>query len=116
MFLIDGIGALGSAIILGLVLGRFEQLFGMPEDALMMLAAMAVGFSLYDVIAYLAPGRHTRVLLRGISLLNVGYWGVSVALLVWHANQMTNLGWFYVLGESLIVLFLARTEWKASTQ
>lgn len=114
LFLIDGIGALVSAAMLGLVLVRFEAFFGMPEQALMLLAAAPIGFALYDIVSYLTASRHTAILLKGISLLNVGYCGFSVALLVKHADQLTTWGWLYFVGELLIVLTLAGIEWNAA--
>lgn len=114
LFLIDGIGALVSALMLGIVLVRYESFFGMPGSALILLAAAPIGFALYDVVSYLTASQHTGILLKGISLLNVGYCGFSIALLTRHADQLTTWGWLYFIGELLIVLTLAGIEWNAA--
>jgi hypothetical protein len=46
--LIDSLGALLSALILGLVLTRWESVFGMPKRVLYFLAAIAAVFLYRD--------------------------------------------------------------------
>ena len=44
LFLIDSLGALISAVMLGLVLTRFEHIFGMPQNVLYFLSFIACTF------------------------------------------------------------------------
>ena len=48
LFLVDGLGALLSAFLLGFVLVRLERVFGIPPDALYLLATVPCLFALYD--------------------------------------------------------------------
>ena len=48
LFLVDGLGAMYSAAMLGLVLARFEKIFGMPKSTLYPLAFLALLFSVYS--------------------------------------------------------------------
>lgn len=111
LFLIDGVGALISAFLLGVVLVRFESVFGMPVQALYILAAFPVGFALYDAICYWGVKRNLSLFLKGIALINIGYCGLSVAFLSQHHESLTVLGWLYFVGELLIVIFLSGVEW-----
>jgi len=49
LFLIDGIGALVSAVMLGLVLTVWAPVFGMPRRVLIPLALVAAGFAIYSL-------------------------------------------------------------------
>jgi hypothetical protein len=48
LFLIDGVGALLSAFLLGVVLASAETTFGMPSKTLYFLATLACLFALYS--------------------------------------------------------------------
>lgn len=114
LFLIDGVGALISAFLLGVVLVQFESVIGMPVKALYILAALPVGFALYDAICYWGIKQNFGPFLKGISLINIGYCGLSVAFLSQHHESLTVVGWIYFVGELLIVLFLSAVEWRVA--
>lgn len=114
LFLIDGAGALFSAFMLGVVLVQLDPLFGMPVEALYILAAFPVGFALYDAICYWGIKGNPSFFLKGIALINIGYCGLSVAFLSQHYERLTTLGWLYFMGELLIVLFLSGVEWTVA--
>lgn len=114
LFLIDGIGALISAFLLGVVLVQFHPLFGMPVNALYILAAFPVGFAVYDAICYWGIKQSFGPFLKGIALINIGYCGLSVSFLSQHHESLTTLGWCYFIGELLIVLFLSGVEWTVA--
>ncbi|MEM6633615.1 MAG: hypothetical protein AAF694_28335 [Bacteroidota bacterium] len=52
LLIIDGLGALLSAFLLGVVLVRFESQVGMPRNSLYVLAAFPCIFAIYDLISY----------------------------------------------------------------
>lgn len=112
LFVIDGVGALISAFLLGVVLVQFESAIGMPVKALYILAALPVGFALYDAICYWRLKQNFGPFIKGIALINIGYCGLSVAFLSQHHESLTALGWVYFVGELLIVLFLSGVEWQ----
>jgi len=123
LFLIDGFGAIISAILLGVVLVRFERIFGIPSSVLYYLAIIPIFFVVYDTYCHQKEHLKTGLLLKGIAVLNLIYCCVSIGLVSYHFNTITNLGWAYIIIEIIIVSFLAMIEFrvgrkiiKASTQ
>lgn len=114
LFIIDAAGAALSAFMLGVVLMRLESVFGMPSSALTVLAALPVGFLVFDLFC-LATKRaeHARFLLY-IGLFNLAYCCVSVGYIFRHIRDLTTLGWLYFIVEVLLVLGLAVVELRAA--
>ena len=114
LFLIDGMGALLSAISLGVVLPYWQPLFGMPVRVLLPLAAVALGFAFYSLGCYWRfPGRW-RAWLRGIAMLNITYILATLFLTVLHWAELTLWGKLYFVGEAIVVLSLAAIEWRTA--
>ncbi|MEM1327239.1 MAG: hypothetical protein AAGI23_14855 [Bacteroidota bacterium] len=113
LFLLDGMGALTSACLLGVVLVQLESYFGIPKRVLHILAAVPCLFVIYDGICYFGVRQHASWL-RYIAVANMLYCLLSFYCTVIHLEQLTALGHVYLLSEIAIVLFLARLEWQAS--
>ena len=111
LFLIDGFGAILSAFLLGVVLVKFEELFGIPTSVLYFLATIPIFFVIYDVFCY---QKHLKIglLLKGIAVLNMLYCCVSIGLISYHFSSITILGWTYVIVEIILVSFLAMIEFR----
>lgn len=109
--MIDGFGAILSAFLLGVVLVKFEEIFGIPSSVLYFLAIIPVFFVIYDVYCY---QKYLKIglLLKGIAILNLIYCLTSIALIIYHFSTITILGWIYILFEIVIVLTLATIEFK----
>lgn len=116
LFLIDAVGALLSAFLLGIVLVKLESFFGIPRSALYLLAAIPCFFALYDLLCYILARQKTAGLLRGIAYANILYCCLSIGLAFYHVASITIFGWLYILGEILIVVFLARLELKTANK
>lgn len=114
LFIIDGVGALVSAFLLGIVLVRLEYLFGMPVQTLYILAAIPCFFMLFDLYAYFQNERSTARYLRLIAFANLAYCLISVGFLFIHAYNLSLLGWLYFIGEILVVAFIAVLELRAA--
>ena len=114
LFLIDGIGALITATLLGLVLTRFEASFGMPTDMLYPLATTALVFSLYSLLCYLLLFSNWAPFLKIIAICNGLYCLVTLILAILLFDSLTWLGVGYFLGEIGIVSTLATIEWRNS--
>ncbi len=114
LFLIDGLGAILSAFLLGVVLVEFERFFGIPRLTLYFLALLPVLFALYDFYCYLSKIKRIAAFLRGIALMNTAYSILSITLAIYHFQKITYLGWSYILLEILIVITLATIEWKVA--
>jgi hypothetical protein len=111
-FRIDGIGAIISAVLLGLVLVEFEVLLGIPKNTLYFLALLPCLFALYDFYCYVRIDKKTKLFLKGIALMNVLYCFLSIGLAFYHRNSVTHWGWVYIIVESIIVVSLAIVEFK----
>lgn len=116
LFLIDALGALVSAIMLGLVLTRFEATFGMPQEELRVLALLASIFFLYSFSCYLRTPANWRPFLRGIAIVNLLYCGLTIGLMVRLHDHITVLGYVYFVSEVMIIVVLARIELTATAR
>lgn len=116
LFLIDGIGALVSAILLGVFLVKFEHLFGIPTRTLYLLAAIPCFFVLYDLYSYLKIDKRVSLFLKIIAYANILYCILSLVLAICHMDKITILGWIYIIGEVLIILGIALFEIKVARQ
>jgi hypothetical protein len=114
IFLIDGIGALVSAILLGLVLTRLEAFFGLPKNVLYVLSGIAVLLAVYSLAHAFMRTFDTSVRLKLIAVANLFYCVLTVVLLIAFYQQMTVYDLLYFVGELLIILSLAYFELKAA--
>lgn len=112
LFRLDALGALLTALLLGVVLPAFQPLFGMPVNVLHVLAGIAVVFFLYSLSCHFRAGEKWRPLLRAIALANLAYCFLTMGLVVYWWEQLTVLGVLYFVGEAGIVLGLAGVELK----
>ena len=114
LFLIDGFGALLSAFLLGVVLVKFEHLFGIPKATLYFLASLPCFFAIYDLYVYFRKGKNTARFLRVIAVINLLYCVLSLGLAFYHIESVKLLGWLYILTEIAIVSVLACIELKVA--
>ncbi len=115
LFLIDGVGALVTAGMLGMVLTRFESYFGIPSTILYPLSAVALIFCIYSLINYFMIGTNWRVFLKLIAIANSIYCLVTLSVIFSIYDSLTWLGLAYFLGEIIIVMTLVSIEWKKAT-
>ncbi len=115
-FLLDGIGAFISCIMLSFVLVQLQHLIGMPVSKLYFLAAFPFVYTLFDAYNYYKLPNAAPRNLRLVAMLNVLYCIISAVLLVMHFADLKTLGWIYFISEKIIVLILANMEWKAAVR
>lgn len=115
LFLVDGLGALLSAFMLGVVLVHFKSVFGMPATTLYLLAFIPCIFVLYDVVCYLKVRENKRLFLKGIAVANLSYCLLSIVMLIYHYEQLTYLGILYFIGELIIVVLLANLQLRIAS-
>ena len=113
LFLIDGIGALVSALALGVILPTFESAFGMPKRFLYLLSATAACFALYSLCCHRYAKGERAPLLRGIAIANTAYCLFTLGLLVIFREPLTGLGKLYFGGEIAVILCLVFVEARA---
>lgn len=114
LFQIDGIGAIISALLLGIVLVRFENVFGIPKRMLYILASLPCLFAIYDFYCYFNIDKEIGKFLKGIGIVNLTYCCLSIGLAIFHKEVITSLGWIYVLAEIVIVCVLAFIELRVA--
>lgn len=114
LFLIDGFGAIVSAILLGIVLVKFERFFGIPKATLYFLASLPCLFATYDFYCYRKIDRNLGQFLKRIAIVNLLYCCLSIGLAVYHYQEITYLGWAYIVNEIIIVVVLAMIELRAA--
>lgn len=116
LLLIDCVGAIVSAILLGVVLVRWADLVGMPVGSLYFLAVFPVLFAVYDMVCLLKVKGSFATCLKVIALLNFSYCVISISILCLHWKQLTWIGRCYFVVELVIVVVLGRVQWTASTK
>jgi hypothetical protein len=104
VFLFDALGALLSALLLGLVLPAMQEHIGMPVSILYFLAGIACVFLLYSSVCYFFAREKWLPFLKTVILANSIYILISVGLIFYHFQQLTGLGITYFVLE-IIVLF-----------
>lgn len=110
MLLVDGVGAVMSAVFLGMVLPAIQNHIGMPVTTLRFLAAIAVCFAIYSLSCYRFSNPENPIWLRMIANLNLGYCALTFLLVLAHRSELKVLGWLYFVGEMLVVLGLVWVE------
>ncbi len=116
LFLIDGLGALLSAFLLGVVLVQLESIFGIPAKALYILAFLPCIFAIYDFYCYLRVKKNQRYFLTAIALMNLMYCFVSIGVAFQHHQKITASGWVYIILEISILIVLISIELKTASK
>jgi hypothetical protein len=111
---LDAFGALLSAFFLGVCLVHFQPLVGIPTSALYLLAIFPVIFACYDVYYLLLKQTQLAKGLKGIAIANIAYCVFSIVVSFKHFNDITILGWGYMIIEVIIVLILAIIEFRTA--
>ncbi len=112
LFLIDGIGAVISALSLGIILPLFHQHIGVPKQSLYFLSLFPVLYCFYSFGCFSKVKALKSYHLYIIGALNLLYCIVSVFTLAQFLGSLTDLGYGYFLIEIILVLLLAAYEIK----
>jgi uncharacterized membrane protein YuzA (DUF378 family) len=116
LFLIDSLGALVSAIMLGAVLTQFEETFGVPQRILYLLAGIAGLFSIYSFVCFLSNGTNCKPRLKIIAIANLLYCMLTAGLIFSMYDKITGMALIYFLGEISIIISLAVIELKVAAR
>lgn len=112
LFLIDSLGGLLSAFMLGFVLVKFESSVGMSRSILYFLSGIALVFSVYSFVCFLLKIKKWQIYLKIIAIANLLYCCLTLILLVYWYEKLTILGLIYFVIEIIIVVVLAIIELK----
>ena len=116
LFLTDSSGAALSAFLLGVVLVRFENTFGMPREILYFLAITACFLAIYSLMSFLLIKENGKPYLKIIGYANLLYCGVTVGLIIYFNRVLTNWGLIYFLSEVAVIVTLAVVELKFASK
>jgi len=98
---------------LGVVLTRFEYIFGMPRPVLYILSLMACGIAVYSFCCYMFFNKNWRPFLKFIAIVNSLYCCVTFVLIFYLWEKLTTLGVGYFLLEIVVIVTLVTIELKA---
>jgi len=110
LLLIDGVGAIVSAFLLGIVLVQLNDLVGIPIPTLYFLAFLPCLFAIFDLYHYQKTNNQVATPLKIIATVNLLYCCLSIGLGIYHFETITFLGWVYVVVEVMIVVGIAVWE------
>ncbi len=113
LFLLDGLGALFSAVMLGIVFVELEMYIGIPKATCHLLAFIPCLFVVYDFFCYHFV-RSIGPFLQIIGIMNIAYVLLSVSLAMLHIESITFMGFGYLFLEIVMVLFLTVVELKVA--
>ncbi|MDX2070838.1 MAG: hypothetical protein SFV55_20585 [Haliscomenobacter sp.] len=116
VFLLDCLGALLSAFLLGVALPSFQPIFGMPNEILYGLAALACLFAIYSFWNYRWFKENWRPYLRGIAIVNLLYCCLTAALVIYFRQELTKWGFLYFLQEMVVIMVVVGLEFKIITR
>jgi len=109
IFLIDGMGALLSAILL-CVVQYYKEVFGVPDAMFQLLIPFQVLFACYSFTCLLSKSGKQKILLTVIIICNVLYALYSLLLVYLNADQLSTIGIIYFMLEILVILLLVSLE------
>ncbi|MCC6410623.1 MAG: hypothetical protein IT270_03125 [Saprospiraceae bacterium] len=116
LFLIDGLGALLSSFLLGIVLVKLEPVFGMPKNVLAILSLLALLFAVYSLVVYWIFPERWRPAMRVIAVVNLLYCCVTLGLVYAYREVVTDWGVLYFVLEVVVVASLATLEWRTASR
>jgi hypothetical protein len=114
-FLLDGIGAMVSAIFLGIVLVKYNNYIGMPSHLLYILSSVALALSMYSVTCFMKRVSNWKAWLKAISILNLLYCILTAIMVVYNWDQIKTLGVTYFTIEIILIIGFAIFEWKTAS-
>ncbi len=109
IFLIDGAGAIVSALSTGIVLPLFTQWTGVPASISLPLALLGLLFATYSLSCFHFVKQISPAMLLAIILANIFYCVISI-IIIFARDEITLWGRAYFLGEIVILGVLVLVE------
>jgi len=110
VFLVDGLGAVLTASLLGFVLYNMESTFGMPKNVLFYLAGLAALFAIYSFTCFFMLKKNFVPFIRFIALVNFLYCLLSSSMIYFQYSKLTSWGVAYFIVEIIVVLLVVIFE------
>ena len=116
LFLIDGIGAIVSALMLGVVLVKFQYLIGLPVKVLYSLSIIPCFFAIYSISCFYFLHSKWKLYLKIIAYLNLLYCFVTISLVFYFYENLKFLGVLYFILEIVVIIYLVTLEIKSANK
>lgn len=110
LFLIDGLGALLSLVLLLTVMTFYPSALGVPQDALVLFAIVAAALSLYSLSCSSLVRSNHRPFMTALAAANSTYCMMTLGALIHHRDQVTTFGYFFFCIELAIIAGLVSLE------
>jgi O-antigen/teichoic acid export membrane protein len=110
VFLLDGIGALATALLLLALVAPLEGFFKMPATMVYKLSILAVAFASYSLCCWYVNPKQWKRYLAIIALANLLYCLLTLALVLYHWHTISVWGIAYFLGEVMVIVLLVAIE------
>lgn len=115
LFLIDGLGAMLTTLLLFVVLKNFNEYFRVPKTILTFFLAISMCFCLYSTACFFFLKSNWTPFIRVISYANLLYCVLTVGLVITYKSVISTLGMVYFLVEVIIICLLVYIELKVAT-
>ena len=112
IFLIDGVGALVTALIIYFILNPYNEYIGLSSEVLIFLSVVAFAFCIYSISCFFLLKHHWQPFLKIIILANAMYCLTTISVLLYCQKTVTTLGLFYFIGEIIVIGTLILVEMK----
>lgn len=110
VFLIDGFGALLTALLLFFVLRSFNTFFGLSKSTLEYLSLLALVFSVYSFCCFFLITSIWKPYLRIICIANILYCLLTLGIVFYYYQSISLFGITYFLGEITVICLIVFFE------
>jgi hypothetical protein len=110
LFLLDGLGAALTVLLLFFILRYYYNYFGMPTNILTYLSIIGLIYCVYSMSCYFFLQDNWTRYLRVIAIGNSLYCILTMGLTYSYYNNLTRMGLLYFLGEIIIIMMLVFIE------
>ena len=110
LFLLDGSGALLTALMLMLVLPKLDLLTGIDPDMITVMVLIAFLLTAMSLTFFFTYNQQSYKVLQVIGISNLLYSGIIVVVLLVYGSSMKPLGMTYFILEGLVVALLGLVE------
>ncbi|GAB5540200.1 MAG: hypothetical protein Salg2KO_23030 [Salibacteraceae bacterium] len=115
IFLIDGLGAMISAILL-VAIASLESVFQFPEQLAYELALVALILSTYSMACYFVRPKSMFNFLLALVIANIGYSVFTGIVILYYWNTVSIYSTIYFISEILLILTLASIEFRMAVK
>lgn len=109
-FLMDGLGALLSAILLVFLIAPLESVFGLHKSIALNLSIPVFGFTVFSLSCYFLKLKNWKPFLLLIAIANGIYCCVTMGIMMWHFHSFKALGIIYFFLEIVVIITIIAIE------